>query len=200
VDKSQTTFLLQRAGVPVPPTWTVETRTQAEAVVRREARRAPLVLKPLFGSQGRGLRLIRAADDLPAPDEVQDVYHLQRFLGVETAEGFRDYRVFVAGGRAVAGMVRRGDSWITNVRQGGRPEPLGPDRDLERLAEAAARAVGAGFCGVDLLRDRRGDPFVLEVNSMPAWTGLQKVARCDIAFEIAAAFLGVVAAGNRRRA
>jgi tetrahydromethanopterin:alpha-L-glutamate ligase len=200
VDKSQTTFLLQRAGLPVPPTWTVETRTQAEAVVRRETRRGPLVLKPLFGSQGRGLRLIHSLADLPGADEVDGVWHLQRFLGVETAQGYRDYRVFVVAGSAVAGMVRHGDGWITNVRQGGRPEPLGSDHDLERLAVAAARAVGAGFCGVDLLRDRRGEPFILEVNSMPAWSGLQKVARCDIAGEIAAAFLAHVTAAARRSA
>jgi ribosomal protein S6--L-glutamate ligase len=108
--------------------------------------------------------------------------------------------VFVVDGRAIAGMVRHGEGWITNLRQGGRPEPLASDLALERLAVAAARAVGAGFCGVDLLRDRRGEPFVLEVNSMPAWNGLQKVARCDIAGELAAAFLDRVTAAARRSA
>ncbi len=199
VDKAQTTFLLQRASLPVPATWTVETRAQAEAVVRREARRGPLVLKPLFGSQGRGLRLVRSPADLPAAEEVAGVWHLQRFLGVATAQGYRDYRVFVVAGCPVAAMVRHGEGWITNLRQGGRPEPLAGDLALERLAGAAARAVGAGFCGVDLLRDRRGEPFVLEVNSLPAWTGLQKVAGCDIAGELAAAFLALVTAPARRR-
>lgn len=200
VDKSQTTYLLQRAGVPVPATWTVETRTQAAAIVERETRRGPLVLKPLFGSQGRGLLLIRTLSDLPPPEDVQGTYHLQRFLGVPRADGFRDFRVFVVAGRAVAAMVRHGESWITNVKQGGKPEPLVGDRDLESLAVAAARAVGADFCGVDLIRDQRGTPYVLEVNSMPAWTGLQKVARTDIASEIASAFLAAVGQAMARRA
>ena len=59
VDKSMTSFLLARAGVPTPPTWTMESAEAARALVEREAPRGPLVLKPLFGAQGKGLRLIR---------------------------------------------------------------------------------------------------------------------------------------------
>src|SRR5512133_3643985 len=81
VDKSMTSFLLARAGVPTPATWATEQREAAADIVRREA--GPLVLKPLFGSQGRGLRLIRSVEDLPGPDEVRGVYYLQRFVGVE---------------------------------------------------------------------------------------------------------------------
>src|SRR5262252_9332806 len=65
VDKSMTSFLLARAGIATPPTWAVESYDQARAIVQAETTDAPLVLKPLFGSQGRGLRLIRNADDLP---------------------------------------------------------------------------------------------------------------------------------------
>ena len=79
VDKSMTSFLLARAGVPTPPTWTMESAEAARALVEREAPRGPLVLKPLFGAQGKGLRLIRRPEDLPAPEEVAGVYYLQRF-------------------------------------------------------------------------------------------------------------------------
>ena len=68
VDKSMTSFLLARAGVPTPPTWTMESAEAARALVEREAPRGPLVLKPLFGAQGKGLRLIRRPEDLPAPE------------------------------------------------------------------------------------------------------------------------------------
>src|ERR1700720_3194775 len=67
VDKSMTSFLLARAGIPTPPAWAVESREAAAAIVVREAVDRPLVLKPLFGSQGRGLRLIRTPNDLPEP-------------------------------------------------------------------------------------------------------------------------------------
>jgi len=66
VDKSMTSFLLARRGIPTPRTWTLESAAAARDLATRETQRGPLVLKPLFGAQGKGLRLIRAPDDLPA--------------------------------------------------------------------------------------------------------------------------------------
>src|SRR5215204_5747806 len=94
VDKSMTSFLLGRAGIPTPDTWALESVETARAIVRREVLQGPLVLKPLFGSQGRGLKLIRGEDDLPEPGAVAGVYYLQRFIGVER-DGFRDFRLLV---------------------------------------------------------------------------------------------------------
>jgi RimK family alpha-L-glutamate ligase len=199
VDKSMTSFLIARAGLPTPPTWTVEGIKAATAVVAREAGGVPLVLKPLFGSQGRGLRLVRTGADLPPPEEVADVYHLQRFLGVDRG-GYEDVRAFVVGGRALACMMRRADTWITNVRQGGRPEALSADAALSSLAVEAAATVGADFCGVDILRDGAGRAHVLEVNSMPAWSGLQGVTDVDIAGAIADGLLARLGADAGLRA
>ena len=150
VDKSMTSFLLARAGVPTPPTWTMESAEAARALVEREAPRGPLVLKPLFGAQGKGLRLIRRPEDLPGPEGVAGVYYLQRFQPIETQD-FRDYRLFVLRGRVVAAMMRRASTWITNLKQGGQPLAVTPDPEMERLAIAAAEAVGAAIAGVDLI-------------------------------------------------
>ena len=109
---------------------------------RRESPQGPLVLKPLFGSQGRGLQLIRTADELPAPDEVAGVYYLQRYLGAEGTGGFRDFRLLVSRGRVIAAMARHAAGWITNVKQGGRPLPSLPDGELKDLAVRATEAVG----------------------------------------------------------
>jgi ribosomal protein S6--L-glutamate ligase len=92
----------------------------------------------------------------------------------------RDIRVFVSAGRVVAGMSRRGVTWITNVHQGGTPEPLAVGEALARAALSAAEATGARFCGVDLVEDGQGGLLLLEVNSMPAWRGLQSVAGIDV--------------------
>ncbi len=188
VDKSMTTFLLARAGVPTPPTWTIESPEAARALVEREASRGPLVLKPLFGAQGKGLRLIHRSEDLPGPEKVAGVYYLQQFQSNGT-ENFTDYRLFVLRGRLIAAMMRRAATWITNVKQGGEPSAVAPDRKMERLAIAATEAVGAEIAGVDMLVTARGGPTVLEVNSMPAWSGLQKVNECNIAAEIASALM-----------
>ena len=185
VDKSMTSFLLARAGLPTPPTWTTESAEATRALVEREAPSGPLVLKPLFGAQGKGLRLIRRPDDLPPPEGVAGIYYLQRFQPPAT-EDFRDYRLFVLRGRVVSAMLRRASTWITNLKQGGQPCAVVLDPQMERLGIAAARAVGATIAGVDLLVGRDGVPTVLEVNSMPAWSGLQKVSAHNIAEAIAA--------------
>ena len=196
VDKSATSFLLARAGLPTPPTWALEDPAQAAAILVRE--QAPLVLKPLFGSQGRGLRLIRSADDLPSPSETAGgVYYLQRFVGAER-DGFRDFRILVSAGRVIAAMMRHSSDWITNVKRGGRPIAAVADGSMRDLAVAAAAAVRADFAGVDIVYDSAGQPFVLEVNSMPAWSGLQRTISTDIASALAADLLSAIPAGERQ--
>lgn len=197
VDKSATSFLLTRAGLPTPATWATEQREAAAEIVRRE--KGPLVLKPLFGSQGRGLRLIREPDQLPAPAEVAGVYYLQRFVGVER-NGFHDFRVLVSRGRVVAAMMRHSAQWITNVKKGGTPVAAVADGAMKDLAVAAAAAVGADFAGVDIILDGDGNPTVLEVNSMPAWSGLQRTTPVDIAAVLAGDLIAVLQAQAERGA
>src|SRR5262249_58952159 len=93
VDKSTTSFLLARAGIATPPTWAVESPEAARDIVRREAGYGALVLKPLFGSQGRGLRLVRSPDDLPAPREVAGGLYLPRFIVGQRDRVFRSFRI-----------------------------------------------------------------------------------------------------------
>jgi len=182
VDKSMTSFLLARAGLPTPPTWAAQSREGAAEIVRQET--GPLVLKPLFGSQGRGLRLISTPQELPPPAEVSGVYYLQRYVGVER-DGFHDFRVLVSQGRVVAAMMRHSAHWVTNVKRGGKPVAAVADGVMRDLAIAAAAAVGANFAGVDIVYDRDERPTVLEVNSMPAWSGLQRTTPVDIAGTLA---------------
>ena len=198
VDKSMTSFLLARAGVPTPRAWTIESAEAARALVEREAPRGPLVLKPLFGAQGKGLRLIRSPADLPSSEAVAGVYYLQRFVPL-ASEQFEDYRLFVVRDRVVAAMMRRASTWITNVKQGGRPIAIAPDPKMERLALAAASAVGATIAGVDIMIGMEGAPTVLEINSMPAWSGLQTVSTCNVAEAIAKSLMDELARRPLRR-
>lgn len=200
VDKSMTSFLLSRAGIATPATWAAESYEQAREIAQRETVNGPLVLKPLFGSQGRGLRLIGKPDDLPQPGNVAGgVYYLQRFVAVER-DGFHDFRLLVVQGRAIAAMQRHSAHWITNVKRGGRPVAAVVSDEMKALAIAAAAAVGADFAGVDILYGADQQPTVLEVNSMPAWSGLQKVASVNIASVFADALTAVLAARAPRGA
>lgn len=189
VDKSMTAFLLSRAGVPTPPGITVEGFEAARLAVSSSS--VPLVLKPLFGSQGRGLRLINTPDDLPKAEEVGGIYYLQRFAAVPQDGFFRDYRLLVCNGQVIAAMTRRAEHWITNIGRGGTPEPLSPDPEMTALALRAADTVGAIYAGVDLLRDPDGTPQVIEINSMPGWRGLQSVTEVPIAPRLIRALLSL---------
>ena len=197
VDKAATSLLVARAGLPTPDTWVFSKREAAAACVAREAGPGrPLVLKPLFGSQGEGLMLVEHPEDLPEEAAVSRVYYLQRY--VPRADGlWRDYRVFVCEGRAVAGMIREGDGWITNVHRGGRPLAWAMPARAAELAEAAAASVGVDYTGIDLVEDGQGGFLVLEVNSMPAWSGLQKVCETDIAAAVCRGFLAAVRGAHR---
>jgi tetrahydromethanopterin:alpha-L-glutamate ligase len=200
VDKSMTSFLLSRAGIATPATWTTESYDEARAIVQRETADGPLVLKPLFGSQGRGLMLIRTADDLPQAEQAAGrVFYLQRFIGVER-NGYHDFRVLVVQGRVVAAMQRHSTHWITNIKRGGRPVAVALNDELKALALRAAAAVGAAFVGVDIIYDAAQRPIVLEVNSMPAWSGLQKVTAINIASGFADCFMEAVGIRKARGA
>jgi len=189
VDKSLTSFLLARGGVLTPPTWVCVQRGEAEAILEEETGRGHrMVLKPLFGSQGKGVIRLDRPDQLPPGDDYQGVYYLQRYMEGQQAgqkngrarEG-RDWRVLVVGGRAVAAMQRLGSGWISNVARGGRVRSVPLSPELAEPAEKAVALLDMDYGGVDLVRDHRGVVHVLEVNSVPAWRGLQRVTPLDLA-------------------
>ncbi len=180
VDKGMTSFLLHSAGIPTPPTWVMEQGKALTKVLSGEFQAGhELVLKPLFGSQGIGLMRIRDVDGLPDAALYNGVFYLQRFVPTG-AEQSCDWRIFVINGRAVAAMMRRGEGWISNVAQGAQCHPAVLDPELKALAEAASDALQMSYAGVDILRDAEGRAHVLEINSIPAWKGLQQVCQHDV--------------------
>ncbi|PKO45970.1 MAG: alpha-L-glutamate ligase [Betaproteobacteria bacterium HGW-Betaproteobacteria-22] len=182
VDKAMTSFLLRRHEVATPATWVCESRAQI-ALIRERAlqNNMQLVMKPLFGSQGQGVRKLLVHEPLPVPMQqyVDGVYYLQQYI--ESADISHDYRVFVIGNQVVAAMRRLGDGFVNNVAAGGRCEFVIPDKPMATLALAAAKAVDIDYCGIDIIRAKDGTYSVLEVNSIPAWRGLQSVTTCNIA-------------------
>jgi len=199
VDKSTTTFFLQRAGLPTPATFTAVNRSAAEDITRNAlAEGRKLVQKPLFGAQGKGLRLIASPDDLSPPEEVSGVYHLQEFVP-PAHEQHQDWRIFICAGRVVASMIRHGPNWITNIKQGARAKAAIASQELGDLAVRAAASVGADYAGVDIIQAPDGRFLVLEVNSMPAWNGLQQVCHLRISDHVVDAFLDAALPSARRK-
>ena len=185
VDKAMTSLLLHAAQVPSPPTWATESAAHAQRIVMRESAAGhALVLKPLFGSQGRGLQLVGKVQGshhaLPAlTGDYASMAYLQRFIPALDVPGF-DWRVFVVGGRAITAMRRVSSHWVHNVAQGARCEPTTLTPALAQLAERATQALRMDCAGVDVMPSAAG-PQVIEVNGVAAWHGLQRVTPFNIA-------------------
>lgn len=185
VDKGLTSFLLAGAGIPTPPTRVTADPETAAAFVDGELRAGHTVVsKPLFGSQGKGVARIGRLAELPDAAAAAGVWYLQRFVASAGPEP-EDWRLFVIGGRTVAAM-RRGGGWPTNVARGARCHAAVPAVEAVDLARRATRALEMDYAGVDLLRDRAGAWWLIEVNSIPAWRGLEEATGVGVAELLAA--------------
>jgi len=185
VDKFYTDALLHEAGLDTPETVVCETTADALAAVRQFG---DAVIKPIFGSMGCGL--VRVSDPdvayriVRALDQTKSVFYVQRYIEHDG----RDIRVFVVGGRVLGAIERRalpGD-WRTNVARGADAVPFELPATWAQMAVRAAAAIGADYAGVDLLPSKDGRVFVLEVNGIPGWEGLQRATGLDVAGVLAA--------------
>lgn len=178
VDKAMTSFLLHRAGLVTPPTWVLRDRNVALDLVKNELSQGHFVIsKPLFGSQGEGIRRIEKMTDLPWLTSSHGIYYLQQFVPC-LGDVFSDYRIFVINNEVVAAMRRCGKSWLNNVAKGATCERIEPTTEMMTLAIQATKLLKMDYAGVDILEDRTGKLNVIEINSVPAWKGLESV--CDV--------------------
>jgi ribosomal protein S6--L-glutamate ligase len=189
VDKFYTTALLQQAGLPVPETVVCERADDAMAAIRRMLDGGgEAIIKPIFGSMGHGLVRITDAElawRVVRPlEQMRSVFYVQRAI----EHGGRDVRLFVVGGRVVGAIERtaRAGDWRTNVARGGSARAIEPPALWHLYATTAAAAVGADYAGIDLLLSPTGEVFVLEVNGIPGWQGLQAATGVDVAAAIIA--------------
>lgn len=182
VNKFYTTFLLAQAGLRVPET--VVTESYEEAMEAFYTLGQDVIVKPLFGSCGKGM--VRVED----PDVAHRVfialkgssyvYYVQKFIPCQN----RDVRAFVLGDKVLAAMQRQNTFWKANYACGAKVSPKELDWRAEEIVLQAAKVTGAEYAGVDLLYAETGEIFVTEVNGIPGWEGLQQVCDFNIAGEI----------------
>ncbi|MEZ6141464.1 MAG: RimK family alpha-L-glutamate ligase [Zavarzinella sp.] len=183
IDKYLCLEKLAQAGLPVPPT--VVCQDLDTAMTTFQQWQGDVVVKPIFGSEGRGL--IRLQDSeiawrvFQAILRVEGVIYLQQFLDA----GGSDLRIFVLNNRVLGGMKRTHNSdWRANVAQGGVPAKAEVTQEQAQLAVAAARTVGISYGGIDLIQDRSGNSYLLEVNGVPGWKAFSQVHQCDVAAQV----------------
>ena len=184
-DKLRSLQILSKHDVDMPKTVFASNKSTAKDVIELSGG-TPLVLKIIEGTQGVGVVLV---DTKKAAKSVLDAFYgmdvnilVQEFI--EEAGG-ADIRALVVGGKVVGAMRRQGaeGDFRSNLHQGGSATAHKLTRKERATAIAAAKAMGLGVCGVDMIPSSRG-PLVMEVNSSPGLEGIEKSTSIDIAGQI----------------
>ncbi|HEY5386417.1 MAG TPA: RimK family alpha-L-glutamate ligase [Thermoleophilia bacterium] len=179
VDKYYTSARLHDAGLPTPRTVVAE--RFEEALAAYEELGGDVVVKPLFGSEGRGIVRVSDVDTayrvFRALELGRYIFCVQEFV----PHGREDIRAFVIGKRVIGAMLRRGQGWKTNAAQGAIGEPVELNDRLVDLSLRATRVVGAEHAGVDILPCDDGEYSVIEVNTIPGWRALLAATGVDAA-------------------
>ena len=179
VDKYLSGVRLGASGLLVPRTAVCE--TQMIAMDSFDSMNGDVVVKPIFGSEGRGITRVTdkemAYRVFSTLERIGAVIFQQEFI---PHFGY-DVRAMVLDGRVVAAMRRRSTlDWRTNVSRGAKAEPATLSKEEEQIAVQAANAVGATLAGVDLLPAKDGSLYVVEVNAVPGWRATARVSNVDI--------------------
>jgi len=179
IDKFLASALLAAAGVPTPRT--VACERADDALEAFDDLGSDVIVKPLFGSMGFGMSRVEDRDVAErvfrALEIDRSVYYLQETLPHEGV----DVRALVVGDRVIAAIERVGTSWRANLARGASARPITLDERRARLCVQAAAALGADYAGVDLLRAADGRDYVIEVNGIPGWRGVESATGVDVA-------------------
>jgi len=184
-DKLRSLQILSRAGLGLPKTVFSNYSKDVSEVVDAVGG-APLVIKLLEGTQGLGVVL---ADNKNSAESILEAFNgLQARVIVQEfikEAGGADIRVFIVDGIVVGAMKRQGKEgeFRSNLHRGGSANIIELTDEEENAALRAAKAMGLGIAGVDLLQSSRG-PLILEVNSSPGLEGIESATGKDIAADI----------------
>ncbi len=172
--------LFLKAHLPVPRTVVT---TRLSVAKRAIADLHSVLVKPVFGSQGRGIIKLEEPDDdkLSALLKERGVLYLQEFI----PNPGRDIRVFVVADEALGAIYRISPhgSFVSNLSQGGRPRRCELTGELSELAIRATNAIGADFAGVDIIEGYDG-LYLLEINATPSGRGIKSACGIDVTGKI----------------
>ncbi len=186
-NKMITSLLLKKHNVPTPKTYFSFSSESAVEVLDKEG--YPLVIKPIIGSWGRGVVLLKDRDTADAIIEVRElndgpldrIYYLQEAVKRPP----RDIRAIAVGDQVIAAMYRTSSGGFkTNIALGGEPVPCEITKELEDICMKASEAVGGGILGIDIMEDEKRGLVVHEVNNTVEFKGLAKVAKRNIPREM----------------
>ena len=184
-NKLLTSLVLSRSDIPTPKTQFAFSAESAMDTIKKTG--FPIVLKPIVGSWGRGVFPLRDEEVANMVVEMREeddspfarIYYVQEMIDRPP----RDIRCIVVGDQVVTAIYRYSaeNEWRTNVARGGKAELAKITGELDDLAIRAARAVGGGIVGVDMMEDKNKGLLVHEVNNTVEFHGAATVSETDIA-------------------
>lgn len=182
LNKVWTLSTLTKLGIPTPLTAVAFNEEPCYKLAQLVG--YPLVIKPIDGSWGRLLALVKDNEELRTilehrtyiPGQNMKVHLIQEFVN----KPGRDIRVFTIGDEVVTAIYRVSNHWITNTARGGRAEPARIDQELEDLALRTSKALGVEFAGIDIFEDKERGYLVNEVNAIPEFKNTVVVTGCKV--------------------
>ena len=174
VDKLYTSYILSKNNLKTPDTFIFHDFDKAKKFLDTQLPEEGVVYKPLFGSQGDNVRLIKNSYELSKIENLSNVFYFQQYLDNSINH---DYRILVMRKDETYEyfyMTRYGNSFINNVSKGGSCKKETIDKSIVDLALKASKLLNISFCGVDVMSFNNNN-YIIEINSIPAWKGLQNV-------------------------
>lgn len=182
IDKVLTLKQLEDDKIPFPRTFACQTSGQAMQAF--EALGHDVVVKPIFGGEGRGIIRICEAEMayriFSSLEKTQSVIYCQAFI----QEIAKEMRLLFIGDKLFSILKTNPHSWVKNAARGGSADVYTPTAEEIELGMAACHSIGGEVVGVDILQDREGNYWVLEVNAVPGWKQIEQVLDTDIAREV----------------
>jgi len=185
VDKVRTSGLLKINRILTPDThiWIGEKKKK---IIKKDS-----LLKPIFGSQGKGITLVKKNTNLRDMKSSGNVFYLQNFVGEIKDQKFSDLRVLVSNHKVIASMERTSESFLTNVYQGASYHRVQISSEIIKLSEKISRIFKLGYGGIDIKIIKKKN-FVLEINSIPSWKNINKLYKKDLSEKLVKDFIKII--------
>jgi [lysine-biosynthesis-protein LysW]--L-2-aminoadipate ligase len=187
-NKLLTSMVLRKNNVPTPKSFFSFNSESAFSIVNeQDLEKNPLVFKPVIGSWGRGVFPVRNKEvgrmivemRQESSSPFSNIYYFQELVKRPP----RDIRCIVLGEQVIAAIYRYSsdDEWRTNVSRGGKAEMIKITSELESIAIKAAKAVGTGILGIDMMEDEEHGLMVHEINNTVEFKGASSATGINIA-------------------
>jgi len=187
-NKLLTSMILKKNDIPTPKSYfSFNSDSAFNFISTIDLEQNPLVFKPVIGSWGRGVFPVRNKEigkiivemRQESTSPFSSIFYFQELIHRPP----RDIRCIVVGEKLIAAVYRYSsdDEWRTNVAKGGKAELIEVTSELEELALKAARAVGAGVLGIDMMEDEKRGLVVHEINNTVEFRGASLATGIDIA-------------------